>query len=92
MFSYVVDATQVLALDPAQFLRHTFCTRLLLAVVPSTMYFQEFTVQTLLGAIVEDLLMLSEQGIDVTSIFFCKSFHPYYIYIQFNRVWSVYCS
>ena len=43
--------------------RHTFCSRLLLAVIPSVMYVKDLTLQTILSGVVEDLKQLETEGI-----------------------------
>ena len=48
-------------------LRHTFCTRLLLAVVPSWMYLKDLTLHTLLESIARDIKKLEDEGLKATS-------------------------
>ena len=48
--------------------RHTFCSRLLLTVIPSGMYVKDHTLQTLLGAVVNDINTLHHDGVQASSV------------------------
>ena len=49
--------------------RHTFCNRLLLAVIPSWLYSKDLTLQSVLGGLVSDLNKLQAEGVDASWVF-----------------------